>query len=505
MMIRLCFLLFWFITILLFSNISLFLCFVSFLENTQQANMVKLWVGGTSRLSVPALAEMVDKYGTVLSIIKKGPYSFIELEDGASWEDAVRDLKQVAVEEQEVTVQRCSSEYSENTKWPVSAVISVFVKVPSEEVSQHVVAVANGETMKRPSQHDLYLRFGVETLEEANNLVARIQGNVADVKAFIGAYTRRRPIEMPLPFSIRLSVRPHFVGAIIGRGGENIQSIMSKSSAVVEVSSKHEDSPTAERSVTIKGSLNKSTSAFSEIVTVMAENDDNPSLNLYVPYEYVGQIIGKQGSTIKSILEKSGAKVDIQQSQLPPEIQPFNIVSIAGTPAEMSDAFTLMAKKFASSYSRNLQDQFGFEPEVQALFRVRVHFPAELAGAIIGKGGSSVRAINTQTNAILSVLTADEGTNEDSRICEIKGPHISIVAALSEILAKLKSVGCAHFTLSFTAPPHVIDLVSAQQQTLSRESMSQISVVTEDSQNFVFISGGLSSIKVAYGIVQQKF
>eukprot|EP00056_Hartaetosiga_gracilis_P019465 m.14316 g.14316 ORF g.14316 m.14316 type:complete len:466 (+) comp7716_c0_seq1:48-1445(+) len=464
--------------------------------------MVKLWVGGTGRLSVPAIADMIQKYGNVVSVIKKGYYSFIEMEDGALWEDAVRDLHEVDVDGETVSVERCSSENSENSNWPPTAIISVFVKAVGEDAVNHVNTIVGDGVKHLDAQYENYSRFAAETETEASALVAKIKSNVgADVKAFVGAYTRRRPIEMPLPFSIKLSVRPHFVGAIIGHGGENIQAINTKSHANVEVS-KHIDTQ-SERSVTIKGSLSKTTLAFSEIVRIMSENDDNPSLNLYVPYEYVGQLIGKQGNTIKFILERSGAKVEIHQSHLPPELQPFNTVTIAGTQHEMSTAFSMMAKKFATSYSRNLQEQYNFEPTM-SYSKVRIHFPSDLASVIIGKGGSSVRAINNQTGTTVSVLAQNEDSEDDVRICEIRGAHLGVVAALSEILSKLKTSGCSHFTLSFEASSSVIEFVGEKQLSLERDSMSQISVVSEDGTTRIYISGGLSSVKVGYGLVHQN-
>ena len=112
-------------------------------------------------------------------------------------------------------------------------------------------------------------------------------------------------------FPLRVLVSSDMVGAIIGRGGATIRNITQQSRARVDVHSyrKMEHAPSLEKAITVYGQPENCTAACKRILEVMEEEARNVgkppeiALKILAHNNLIGRIIGKQGGTIKKIME----------------------------------------------------------------------------------------------------------------------------------------------------------------------------------------------------------
>lgn len=109
--------------------------------------------------------------------------------------------------------------------------------------------------------------------------------------------------------------------------------------------------------------------------------DQSGSLYILLPNLLVGSLIGKAGSTIKSVSRKSGAKVDVEKNSTYGENR---LVSIVGTLKQVTLASYLMI-------------------EACTLETVYLLVPNGICGLIIGKQGANIKKLEKETRATLKM------------------------------------------------------------------------------------------------------
>ena len=141
---------------------------------------------------------------------------------------------------------------------------------------------------------------------------------------------KMRPRGRQVDFPLRVLVSSDMVGAIIGRGGSTIRNITQQSRARVDVHRwsthnfsvkpvgnnlhlfsyrKMDHSQSLEKAITVYGQPENCTAACKRILEVMEEEARNVgkpteiSLKILAHNNLIGRIIGKQGGTIKKIME----------------------------------------------------------------------------------------------------------------------------------------------------------------------------------------------------------
>lgn len=140
-----------------------------------------------------------------------------------------------------------------------------------------------------------------------------------------------------------------------------------------------------------------------------------PSDNAYileVPNECVGLVIGKEGETIKAIAKKSGAeKVQVATASAP-GAKTRNIFVDADP-----DAVERVRKELNAIVETQRKMTSG---AVIGSHRIEVEVPVRLIGLVIGKGGETIKGINTKTGAFVC-LSKDEPTRRNKKVLTICG------------------------------------------------------------------------------------
>lgn len=159
-------------------------------------------------------------------------------------------------------------------------------------------------------------------------------------------------------------------GTVIGRGGENIRMVQDESGARVEIEK-------GTGIVKISGSKAGVAKAQELIADLLDPKYDSKDF-MDVGIAGVPLIVGKGGVNIKRLQTESGAKIDIERG--------MTVVGIFGTEEAVAKAKKMIQTQLAdSTYSET------------------VDCAAGSIGAVIGKGGETIRSIQEESGARVNV------------------------------------------------------------------------------------------------------
>lgn len=167
-------------------------------------------------------------------------------------------------------------------------------------------------------------------------------------------------------FPLRILVSSDMVGAIIGRGGSKIRNITQESRARVDVHSRRKMEQASgqlgqlEKAITVYGQPENCSAACKRILEVMEEEakevgkEQEICLKILAHNNLIGRIIGKQGATIKKIMEDTSTKISVSSIS---DISSFNlerVISIRGTIPNISKAESEVSGKLRAAYETDL-------------------------------------------------------------------------------------------------------------------------------------------------------
>lgn len=299
-------------------------------------------------------------------------------------------------------------------------------------------------------------------------------------------------------YQMRALIDFKYVGAIIGRSGSSVKQIRQNTQCRVSIASQFQQmmvyggrvkQPDCILSVT--GVPVKIGEAFKQICERIVEYESKKSggaekktlsANLLVPHQQTGAIIGKEGSNIKHIREKSGASLNVSRVNLFHSSD--RTVRIVGTPMGIAIAVAELAQCLVDNpargehvpytrdnyntnynnmyggYNQNFQqgginngyDQRGprnhtytHDHQYNGAASVTVNIPEELVGAIIGKRGVRItRTRETSGVSKIRILDAQPGCKE--RQVYISGSVESVRYATQIIHSTVKELGLRKIT-----------------------------------------------------------
>ncbi|XP_054710181.1 insulin-like growth factor 2 mRNA-binding protein 1 isoform X2 [Uloborus diversus] len=174
-------------------------------------------------------------------------------------------------------------------------------------------------------------------------------------RPFNGAGMPYRSADFPL----RILVLSDMVGAIIGRAGGTIRQITQQSRARVDVHRK-ENAGSPEKVITIYGTPENCSTACQKIMEIMQQESNTTNrgeipLKILAHNNLIGRIIGKNGSTIKRIMEQTETKVTVSSNIH--DISSFNlerIITIKGKLESIARAEKMVSTKLRQSYENDL-------------------------------------------------------------------------------------------------------------------------------------------------------
>lgn len=291
-----------------------------------------------------------------------------------------------------------------------------------------------------------------------------------------------------------MMVPDKMVGLIIGRGGEQITRLQAESGCKIQMAQDSQGMP--ERQCTLTGPPSAIAQARAAIERIIASEGSGPGprpmggggppggggggggggvFEMLVPGHKVGLIIGKGGETIKQLQERSGAKIIIIQDS--PEAAHEKPLRITGDPNAVETAKDLVTEILTQNDDREMGGfgggrgrgrgaprggRGGFmgrgagQPrgggrggfggggwggpgggnEYGAEHTDYVTIPSNKCGLVIGKGGETIKTINSSTGAHCEV---DKSAPPDAREKNfiIRGSPDAVERAKAMIMEKI--------------------------------------------------------------------
>lgn len=284
----------------------------------------------------------------------------------------------------------------------------------------------------------------------------------------MGAVIGSGPTLVP-SVTIEITVPHAAVGIIIGKGGENSQKMQSLSGARMHIAKEDPINPTADRSISLVGGqgnvedLKKRIEDLiqSRLAGATSAGGDQPSshpglgsvpsstlpgaaaqselrhayvIKMPIPNDKIGLIIGKGGTTIKPLQERTGAKVLIP-TQADADNPAIRTISIGcdtkeGAEAAQLEVYLILQQQQMQQQQQHQQQQQQAAPSSS----IAIIVPDEKVGTIIGRQGCIIKDIQARTMTKIIIPTAaDPGSNPPYRTVNIVGPPEGQLTAKYEL------------------------------------------------------------------------
>ncbi|KAI5084374.1 hypothetical protein GOP47_0000543 [Adiantum capillus-veneris] len=175
------------------------------------------------------------------------------------------------------------------------------------------------------------------------------------------------------------------------------------------------------------------------------------SIRFLITNAGAGSVIGKGGATINEFQSQSGARIQLSRNH---EFFPGTsdrIIALSGTIKEVLTAFHLILSKILSEAEKDTGQDMKSN-------QVRLVVPNAACGAIIGRGGATIKSFVEDSNASIKLSPLDQsipGVND--RIVSIVGSLDQQLRAVALVISKLaEDPNYSHFastSLSYPAFP----------------------------------------------------
>ncbi|XP_023556703.1 insulin-like growth factor 2 mRNA-binding protein 2 isoform X2 [Octodon degus] len=128
-------------------------------------------------------------------------------------------------------------------------------------------------------------------------------------------------------------------------------------------------------------------------------------VNLFIPTQAVGAIIGKKGAHIKQLARFAGASIKIAPAESPDVSE--RMVIITGPPEAQ---FKAQGRIFGK-----LKEENFFNPKEEVKLEAHIRVPSSTAGRVIGKGGKTVNELQNLTSAEV-IVPRDQTPDENEEV-----------------------------------------------------------------------------------------
>ncbi|KIN02532.1 hypothetical protein OIDMADRAFT_102675 [Oidiodendron maius Zn] len=278
-----------------------------------------------------------------------------------------------------------------------------------------------------------------------------------------------------------ISIESNLVGLIIGRQGENLRRVEAETGCRVQfITGPDESGPYRQCKITgprarreeAKAEMNRiieesglasanrttldragrdapSTSRTSSHQPALRDGED--SMQIMVPDRTVGLIIGRGGETIRDLQERSGCHVNIVGEQKSVNgLRPVNLIGSREAAARAKDLIMEIVESDSKGIPKDrvpAQRDSGRDVGHGGADKINdsILVPSEAVGMIIGKGGETIKEMQSTTGCKINV-SPSSGPGEVEREIGLVGSREAIAAAKRAIedkveAAQLKSSG----------------------------------------------------------------
>lgn len=157
-------------------------------------------------------------------------------------------------------------------------------------------------------------------------------------------------------------------------------------------------------------------------------------IEIIIPHAVIGLVIGKGGENIKRIQNETGATVRVDPNTV--DEKGNKVCTITGTKQAVQEAHDQVASVIENAGT-------GKRPrtQVDGSDQYRMIIPASRTGAIIGKGGETIKSIKQQSGCDIELDKGAKECGPEESVFIIRGTQDKILKARGLIEARLASRG----------------------------------------------------------------
>lgn len=206
-----------------------------------------------------------------------------------------------------------------------------------------------------------------------------------------------------------------------------------------------------------------------------------PLLKILIPNYAAGAIIGKGGTNIGDLQNQYGAKIRLSPSR---EFYPGTeerIVVLTGEVSQIIDLNNYIIDKVHIDATEGPGARLRDEERGQ---KVKIVVPNATAGLVIGRGGSTIKALQEETGAKIMISGRDEAKVPGERIITISGNTDQRTEATQKVISKVAADA---------------ENMANKNLTYSNNSMLRNSTSTSNHLDLVSHSGSISSLQSVIG------
>ncbi|CAB3400275.1 unnamed protein product [Caenorhabditis bovis] len=229
-------------------------------------------------------------------------------------------------------------------------------------------------------------------------------------------------------------------GLIIGKQGETIRQLQEQAGCKMLMIQDTQEVTGVPKPLRICGEPEKVEIARRLVAELLSKEEGNNGASrvgqdpassakgeVVVPRSSVGMIIGKGGETIKRLAMETGTKIQFKPDEDPNSAERCAV--IMGTRDQIYQATELITELVNKSANNQNQTQETFF----------MHIPANKTGLVIGKGGETIKQINSESGAHCE-LSREAPPNPQEKVFIIKGTPQQIQHAQHIIKIKVGDI-----------------------------------------------------------------
>ncbi|KAG3253061.1 hypothetical protein PI124_g2386 [Phytophthora idaei] len=275
-------------------------------------------------------------------------------------------------------------------------------------------------------------------LSHESPLVALPATSITKALSVAVASGKKNELEITSPFV--WMVQREDVGKMMGRQGSILATIRRDTGAAIHLD-KDIVPGTTERRVVLIGSVDSIAAAIEAIKTrsgghpeVSASPSGRFGQYFAIPYHASGFLIGPQGSTVRSITERTGSRLQIPSAEDLPLGSVNRILHMQGSPKQVEHARRVVVAKLRDYLSSNKcprtvtpisTGRKGDKVTIKTLL------PSRICGFMLDNRGKLIREISEKSGAHTHLLAPHD---DESRVCVFSGDMSCVLRAQRLVL-----------------------------------------------------------------------
>ena len=248
------------------------------------------------------------------------------------------------------------------------------------------------------------------------------------------------------------------VGLVIGKGGETIRSLQDRAGVRMTIYQNPPEATETEKKLSITGPPERVASCKQMVLEMLAEKDmersrrmgggggvneygsqmsgergrgygPGPVVEVAVPPNFIGLVIGKGGESIKRIQQESGTRIQFDTNKV--DANGNKVCAISGPPDCVARAQELIQEIIDNSAAHRSGRFMGGD-------ELRLPVPSNRCGAVIGRGGETIRVIKQQSGCDIELDKVSKAMGGEEKVFIIRGAPDRIAIAKQLINEKVR-------------------------------------------------------------------